>query len=130
METIRAEIHDGTNILYPYEIPLTIPILECILKRNELSTYKNSIYYIYFKLSGLPTPHIDTKEYNMMLKVFDVVSTIYGKYKPKGRKSFLNYSFVLKQILIMRGMDHYAKYIPKLKTLKAEGTRTCVGTNN
>ena len=27
METIRGEIHDGTNILYPYEIPLTIPIL-------------------------------------------------------------------------------------------------------
>ena len=116
METIRAEIHDGTNILYPYEIPLTIPILECILKRNELSTYKNSIYCIYFKLSGLLTPHITTKEYNMMLKVFDVVSSIYDKYKPKGRKSFLNYSFVLKQILIMRGMDQCAKYIPKLKT--------------
>ena len=30
METIRDEIHDGTNILYPYETPLTIPILECI----------------------------------------------------------------------------------------------------
>ena len=116
MEVIRGEIHDGTNILYNYTIPITIPILECILKRNELSTYKNSIYYIYFKLSGLPTPHITTKEYNMMLKVFDVVSTIYDKYKPKGRKSFLNYSFVLKQILIMRGMDQYAKYIPKLKT--------------
>ena len=28
MKTIRDEIHDGTNILYPYEIPLTIPILE------------------------------------------------------------------------------------------------------
>ena len=28
MKAIRAEIHDGTNILYPYEIPLTIPILE------------------------------------------------------------------------------------------------------
>ena len=40
---IRDEIHDGTNILYPYEIPLTIPILECILKRNELSMYKDSI---------------------------------------------------------------------------------------
>ena len=116
MEMIRSEIHDGTNILYPYEIPLTIPILECILKRNELTRYKNSIYYIYFKLSGLSTPHITTKEYNMMLKVFDVVSTIYDKYKPKGRKSFLNYSFVLKQILIMRGMGQYAKYIPPLKT--------------
>ena len=116
MEMIRSEIHDGTNILYNYTIPVTIPILECILKRKGLSTYKDSIYYIYFKLSGVPTPHITTKEYNMMLKVFDVVSSIYDKYKPKSRKSFLNYPFVLKQILIMRNMDQCAKYIPKLKT--------------
>ena len=116
MKTIRNEIRDGTNILYPYEIPLTIPILECILKRNELSTYKNSIYYIYFKLSRLPTPHITTKEYNMMLKVLDIVSSIYDKYRPSNRKSFLNYSFVLKKLLIMLGKVEYAKYIPKLKT--------------
>ena len=48
METIKDELHDETNILYPYEIPLTIPILECILKRNELAMYKDSIYFIYF----------------------------------------------------------------------------------
>ena len=116
MVAIKDEIHDGTNIWYNYTIPITIPILKCILKRNELTRYKDSIYFIYFKLSGVPFPHINTKEYNMMLKVFDVVSTIYDKYKPNGRKSFLNYPFVLKQILIMRGMGQYAKYIPKLKT--------------
>ena len=116
MVVIKDEMHDETNILYNYTIPITIPILECILKRNERTRYKDSIYFIYFKLSGVPFPHINTKEYNMMLKVFDVVSTIYDKYKPKGRKSFLNYPFVLKQILIMRNMDQYAKYIPKLKT--------------
>ena len=116
MEAIRGEIHDVTNILYNFTKPITIPILECILKRNGLTMYKDSIYLIYFKLSGSHTPHITTKEYNTMLKVFDVVSTIYDKYKPKGRKSFLNNYFVLKQILIMRGMDQYAKYIPKLKT--------------
>ena len=44
------------------------------------------------------------------------VSTIYDKHVPKGRTSFLNYPFVLKQILIMRGMDPYAKIIPKLNT--------------
>ena len=54
METIRGEIHDETNILYNYTIPITIPILECILKRNELTMYKGSLYYIYFKLSGVP----------------------------------------------------------------------------
>ena len=116
MKTIRDEIHDGTNILYNYTIPITIPILECILKRNELTRYKDSIYFIYFKLSGLPFPYISTKEYNTMLKVFDVVSTIYDKYKPKDRKSFLSYPFVLKQILIVLGKDDYAKYIPQLKT--------------
>ena len=65
METIRGEIHDGTNILYPYEIPLTIPILECTLKRNELIMYKDSIYFIYFKLSGeiLPTHHNERVQY-------------------------------------------------------------------
>ena len=116
IRTLWSQINNKDNLLYNYTIPITIPILECILKRNELTRYKDSIYFIYFKLSGVPFPHINTKEYNMMLKVFDVVSTIYDKYKPKGRKSFLNYPFVLKQILMMRNMDQYAKYIPKLKT--------------
>ena len=116
METIRGVIHDGTNILYPYEIPLAIPILECILKKNELTMYKDSIYFIYFKLSGESYPHITTKEYNTILGVFNVVSSIYDKYKPNHRKSFLNYSFVLKKILIMLGKVEYAKYIPQLKT--------------
>ena len=37
METIRDEIHNGDNIVYHYQIPLTIQILECILKRNGLT---------------------------------------------------------------------------------------------
>ena len=116
METIRGEIHDETNILYPYKIPLMIPILECILKRNELIIYKDSIYFIYFKLSGGSFPHITTKEYSTILSVFNVVSSIYDKYRPNDRKSFLNYSFVLKELLIVLGKVEYAKYIPQLKT--------------
>ena len=116
METIRDEIHDETNILYNYTIPMTIPILECILKRKGLTRYKNSIYYIFFKLKSQPLPYITITEKDMMLNMFNVVSKIYDKYKPKGRKSFLNYSFVLKKLLIMLGKVEYAKYIPPLKT--------------
>ena len=116
METIRGEIHDGTNILYPYEIPLMIPILECILKRNKQTMYMDSIYFIYFKLSGGFFPHITTKEYNTILRVFNVVSSIYDKYRPNDRKSFLNYSFVLKELLIVLGKVEYAKCIPQPKT--------------
>ena len=74
MVAIKDEMHDETNILYNYTIPITIPILECILKRNELTMYKGSLYYIYFKLSEVPFPHINTKEYNTILGVFNVVS--------------------------------------------------------
>ena len=120
MKTIRDEIHDETNILYNYTIPLTIPILECILRRNKMMKYKNSIYFIYFKLKGQPLPYITITEKDMMLNIFNIVSTIYDKYKPNDRKSFLNYSFVLKQILIVLGKNDYAKYIPPLKTNKKQ----------
>ena len=116
METIRDEIHDETNILYNYTIPLTIPILECILKRNKMIKYKNSIYFIFFKLKSQPLPYITITEKDMMLNMFNVVSNIYDKYKPEDRKSFLSYPFVLKQILIVLGKNDYAKYIPQLKT--------------
>ena len=116
MEAIRDEIHDETNILYNYTIPLTIPILECILKRNKMMKYKTSIYFIYLKLKSQPLPYITITEKDMMLNMFNVVSNIYDKYKPKGRKSFLNYYFTLKKILIVLGKNDYAKYIPQLKT--------------
>ena len=105
IRTLWNQINNKDNLLYNYIILLTIPILECILKRNKMIKYKNSIYFIYFKLCGLPIPHITTKEYNMILNMFNVVSNIYDKYKPKDRKSFLSYPFVLKQILIVLGKN-------------------------
>ena len=75
-----------------------------------MAKYKNSIYY-----NDQRFPHITLKEYGMMLDVFNVISSIYNRYKPKGRKSFLNYFFVLKKILIMLGKIKYTKYILSLK---------------
>ena len=82
--------------------------------------YKNGIYYIFFKINGQPFPYVTTREYNMTLNVFNVVSSIYDKHKPKGRKRFLNYYFVLKQIFIMLDKIEYTKYIPPLKTQSNE----------
>ena len=116
IRTLWNQINNKHNLLYNYIIPIMIPILECILKRNKMIKYKNSIYFIYFKLSGVPLPYITITEKYMMLNMFNIVSNIYDKYKPNDRKSFLNYSFVLKQILIVLGKNDYAKYIPPLKT--------------
>ena len=88
IETIRDEIHNETNILYNYTIPIMIPILECILKRNEQTMHKDSIYFTFFKLSGGSFPQITTKEYNMILSVFNVVSSIYDKYSLMAGRAF------------------------------------------
>ena len=76
MNSIRNEIHNRDNILYNYTIPITIPILECILKRNKMIKYKNSIYYIFFKLNDQPFPYITVEEHNSMLNVFNVVCSV------------------------------------------------------
>ena len=115
MHSIRNEIHNRDNILYNYIISITIPILECILKRNKMTKYKNSIYYIFIKLNNQPFPYITGEDHNLMLNVFNVVCSIYDKHKPKGGKSFLNYFFVLKQILIVLGKIEDTKYIPLLR---------------
>ena len=46
------------------------------------------INYIFFKINGQPFPYVMAREYNMMLNAFNVVSSIYDKYKPKSRKVF------------------------------------------
>ena len=61
MNVIRNGIHDRDNILYNYDIPLTIPILECIVKRSKMMKYKNGIYYIFFRKSGQPFPYVTTR---------------------------------------------------------------------
>ena len=88
---------------------------------------KGSLYYIYFELSGKSFPHVTTKEYNTILNAFNVVSSIYDKCKPNGRKSFLDYSFILKKLLIMLEKEMHTTIEDPLK---AEGTRACVGTND
>ena len=88
MNVIRNEIHNRDSILYNYAIPLMIQILECILKRCKMMNYKHCIYRIFFKFSNQPLSQITTKEYNLVLNVFNVISSIYDKYNPKGRKSF------------------------------------------
>ena len=117
VETLWNQINNRDNILYNYTIPLSIPILECLLKKNKLMSYKKSIFYIYFTLTNQPFPHMTQHERNRAWRIFNVASRVYDKHKPDGRISFLNYYFVLKKIFTVIGKNNYAKYVPGLKSL-------------
>ncbi len=115
--TLWDQISNKDNMLYNYTIPLSIPILEFLLKKNKMMVYKKSIFYIYFKLMNRPFPYLRTEERNRARRMFTVASHVYNKQGFDGKKSFMNYYFVLKKILIVLGKNDYAKYIPQLKTL-------------
>ena len=116
IRTLWNQINNKDNLLYNFTISLSITILECLLKKNKLMSYKKSIFYIYFKLMNQPFPYLKIEECNRARRIFTIASRLYDKYKPKDRKSFLSYPFALKQILIVLGKNDYAKYIPPLKT--------------
>ena len=116
IRTLWNQINNKDNLLYNFTISLSIRILECLLKKNKLMSYKKSIFYIYFKLMNQPFPYLKIGECNRARRIFTVASRLYDKYKPNGKKSFINYYFTLKKILIVLGKDDYAKYIPPLKT--------------
>ena len=116
IRTLWNQINNKDNLLYNFTISLSIPILECLLKKNKLMSYKKSIFYIYFKLMNQPFPYLKIEECNRASRIFTIASRLYDKYKPNGKKSFINYYFTLKKILIVLGKNDYAKYIPLLKT--------------
>ena len=116
IRTLWNQINNKDNLLYNFNISLSIPILECLLKKNKLMSYKKSIFYIYFKLLNQPFPYLKIEECNRASRIFTIASRLYDKYKPNGKKSFINYYFTLKKILIVLGKNDYAKYIPQLKT--------------
>ena len=120
MEAIGNGMCGGTNVLCNYMIPMTIPVLECMFKGNELTVKRGSLYCVYFKLSGGSFPHIAMRGCDLILDVFNVVSSIYDRYKPKGRRSFLNCSFVLERVLMVLGEVECAKYVPPLKTCSVQ----------
>ena len=116
IRTLWNQINNKDNLLYNFTISLSIPILECLLKKNKLMSYKKSIFYIYFKLMNQPFPYLKIEECNRASRIFTIASRLYDKYKTNGKKSFINYYFTLKKILIVLGKNDYAKYIPPLKT--------------
>ena len=67
----------------------------------------------------------------MMLKVFDVVSTIYDKYKPKGRKSFFKLPLRFETNINNEGHESICQVHTKAEDpLETEGTRTTLVSNN
>ena len=99
---------------------LTVHSLEKILKQTKLMKHKKNIYDIFFIITNKEIPYITYTEQRKIVNMFKIATNIYdSKIRPHNvRKSFLNYQFVLKKLLIIMDKVNEADYILHIKTKK------------
>jgi hypothetical protein len=82
-----------------------------ILKNMGYNKYYSYVPKIYSEISGESVPQLSESEKRHIYTVFREVEEIWEKYvKPKGRKNFISYKFIIRQILEYLGYTKYLDY--------------------
>lgn len=86
------------------------------LKKLSLNEYYDNVIAIINRINSRPpftlTPEIEEKIKSM----FQQIQIPYEKHKPKNRKNFLSYSYVLHKMFQILGLNEFSKYFPLLKS--------------
>jgi predicted RNA-binding Zn-ribbon protein involved in translation (DUF1610 family) len=90
--------------------------MQCILKKLGYNHLYEHIPYIINKLSNLPPPKISGQTEQRFLKMFMMIQEPWEIYKPKGRKNFLSYSYILYKFCELLELDELLEYFPLLKS--------------
>ena len=89
-----------------------------ILKKLGYNNLYEHIPYIINKLSGLEPPNINRHVEMKFIDMFSKIQEPWEMYKPKGRKNFLSYSYVLHKFCQLLELDHLLTSFPLLKSIK------------
>jgi len=89
-----------------------------ILKKLGYNNLYEHIPYIINKLSGLEPPNINRHVEMKFIDMFSKIQEPWEIYKPKGRKNFLSYSYVLHKFCQLLELDHLLTSFPLLKSIK------------
>jgi predicted RNA-binding Zn-ribbon protein involved in translation (DUF1610 family) len=90
--------------------------MQSILKKLGYNHLYEHIPYIINKLSNLPPPKISGQTEQRFLKMFMMIQEPWELYKPKGRKNFLSYSYILYKFCELLELDDLLEYFPLLKS--------------
>ena len=90
--------------------------MQLILKKLGYNNLYEHIPYIINKLSNLPPPKINREIETRFLKMFMMIQEPWELYKPKGRKNFLSYSYILYKFCELLELDELLEFFPLLKS--------------
>ncbi len=86
------------------------------LKKLGHTQYYENVMTILNRINNRPNFNLTPQVNEQLLKMFKQIQEPFVKYKPKGRKSFLSYPYVLRQFFLILDLPEFAAYFPLLKT--------------
>lgn len=96
---------------------LTEAKIKKYLKRLKLNEYYDNVIGIINKLTGRQPISLTREIEDKILNIFQRIQGPYMKYKPKNRKNFLSYSYILHKIFQILDLHEFAVYFPLLKSI-------------
>lgn len=114
---IYERIKEELNILriYNYET-LNYTNIKFILKKLKLNKYYEHINHIINNLNGIPPPSLSREQEENIKKMFKDIQKPFSLFRPKNRKNFLNYNYIIHKICELYEYDDFLPYFPLLKS--------------
>ena len=95
---------------------ITQPRVRTALKKMKLNKYYEHVPTITSLLTGTPAPEIDEELEDKLIQMFKIIQDPFTRNKPKTRKNFLSYSYVLYKFCELLGHDELLGYFTLLKS--------------
>ena len=112
-DRIKNELH--IQRIYDYNI-LDHKIIKKILKKLKLNKYYEHTHHIINNLNGIPPPTISREQEENIKKMFKDIQKPFTIYRPKKRKNFLNYNYIIHKICELLEYDDFLPHFPLLKS--------------
>jgi len=112
-EQIKNELH--IQRIYDYNT-LDHKIIKKILKKIKLNKYYEHTHHIINNLNGIPPPTISREQEENIKKMFKDIQKPFTIYRPKKRKNFLNYNYIIHKICELLEYDNFIPHFPLLKS--------------
>lgn len=105
---IKKERINNLAVLTPLKIRL-------YLKKLKLNKFYEHVPHILYRINGVQPPVLSKQLEEKLRLMFKDIQSPFRNHKPKKRKNFLSYSYVLYKFLELLGFDEYKNYFPLLK---------------
>jgi len=92
--------------------------MQDILKKLGYNKLYEHIPFILNKLIGVDPPKIDRETEEKFIEMFTTIQEPWEIYKPKGRKNFLSYPYILYKFSELLEKDNLLNYFPMLQPQK------------